>query len=272
MLPEEFIPEAVLEKDKEFQRVVRKSKQCFARVECQSSWNSYQVRVAATPHNLHNDERSYWITVPPTALPTPMQGTTLPAEAIPDDLLLEDEELRSVALRDGVCWARVERQVDWDCYRVRIAAQQRYLLDKERSHLIFVTAMQLQGQNGDDQQILSHAETQIAKVYHKGPKTQMVRVSEADIRHAMGTMEPLVGRELPGKDLSRLPLKALRWIELMLFRAVLIALEYQRELQEAVRRVLVSRRRLGGRLISIKEVYEKDYQRYWIVSVGVAFG
>src|SRR6266567_426190 len=73
MLPEEFIPEAVLEKDKEFQRVVRKSKQCFARVECQSSWNSYQVRVAATPHNLNNDERSYWITVPPTALPTPMQ-------------------------------------------------------------------------------------------------------------------------------------------------------------------------------------------------------
>src|SRR6266699_7304381 len=64
MLPEEFIPEAVLEKDKEFQRVVRKSKQCFARVEAQFSWNACLLSVAATPQHLQNDERSHVIRVP----------------------------------------------------------------------------------------------------------------------------------------------------------------------------------------------------------------
>ena len=52
-------------------------------------------------------------------------------------------------------------------------------------------------------------------------------------------------------------------------RAVLIALKCQKELQDTVRQILVSRRRLGGRLIGIKEMYEKDYQRYWTVYVVV---
>ncbi len=274
-----FIPEAVLEEDKELRRVARKSDQCFAFVERQSSWNVYQIRIAATPHRLHNDEQSYVIHVPFTALPTQMYGTTLAAEAIPGELLLEDKELQSVVQRNGTCWALVERQVDWDCYRVRIAARQSYLHDKERSHLIFVSATQLRGQEGDYQQTQCHtekgmpscAETQPAKERQEEMKTHAVCVSETELRSAMGTMEPLEGSPLTEKSRSGLGPKfsIQRWIDLLLFRAALIALKCQEELQETIRRVLVSRRRLGGRLIGVKEMYEEDHHLYWVVNVKV---
>lgn len=272
-----FIPEAILEQDKELQQVVRKSDQCFAFVERQHSWNMYQIRIAATPYSLRNDERSYVIRVPFTALPVQMHGTTLTAEAIPDDLLCEDEELQSTVLRDGMCWMLVERQVDWDCYRVRIAARQSYLLDKERSHLIFVSAMQIQAQDDDDQEAPPHVEkavpsdteTHIARERRETMKTYTIGVSEAELHSAMETMDPTEENSLVGKGQPRLKLKLQRWIDLMLFRAVLIALKFQEELQRKIRQVLVLRQRLGGKLIGIQEIYEEDHQRYWNVYVRV---
>jgi len=276
-----YIPGTLLEEDIELRRVARKSDQCFAYVERQPSWDVYQIRIAATPHRLHNDEQSYVIHVPSTALPVQMHGTTLSAEAIPGELLLEDRELQYVVQRDGTCWALVERQVDWDCYRVRIAARQSYLHDKERSHLIFISATQLRGQEGDYQQTQCHtekdvpgcAETQAANKRQEEMKTHAVCVSEAELRSAMGTMEPLEGSPLTEKSRSGLrpKLSIQRWIDLLLFRAALIALKCQEELQKTIRRVLVSRRYLGGRLIGVKEMYEEDHRLYWVVNVKAPF-
>ncbi len=278
-LSAKFIPEAILEQDKELQRVIRKSDQCFALVEGRSHWNVYLIRIAATPHHLHNNEQSYVISVPFAALPVQMYGITLAAEAIPEELLLEDRELQSAVQHDGKCWVCVERQVDWDCYRVRIAAQQNYLHDKERSHVIFVSAMQLRGQEGSFQgtqchtkkDVLKPAVAQTEKTHLEMVKTHTVYVSEAELLSATRTMEPLEESVHPETcQPSRKPTRRVQqWIDLLLFRAALVALQCREDLQQVVRQVLVSRRRFRERLIGIRGMYEEDHQVHWVVQIKI---
>lgn len=278
-LSADFIPETILEQDKELRRVVRKSDQCFAFVEDQPSWNVYEVRIAAMPHHLHNDKQSYVISVPFTALPAQMHAITLAAEAIPDELLLEDKELQSAIQRNGKCWACVERQVDWDCYRIRIAAQQNYLHDKERSYVIFVSTMQLQGQEGNPQQIQCHTKKDVLKpaVVQTGKrhlemvKTHTVCVSKAELLSAVCTMDPLEESAHPKMCEPNLkPARQIQqWIDLLLFRAVLAALKCQDDLQQVIRQALVSRWRFRERLIGIRGMYEEDYQVYWVVQIKI---
>jgi len=206
-----------------------------------------------------------------------MRGIALAAEVIPDELLLEDAELQAVVQRDGRCWAIVERQVDWDCYRVRIAARQSYLHYKEQSHLIFVSALQLGALEDRGQEMHCHpakkasicTEVPVAKKHQKEMKTHTVYVSEADLRIAAGTMEPLGKNDLAHKSSAHLQGKVQRWIDLMLFRAVLIALKCQERLREKIRQVLVSRHRLGERLINVEELYEENDQRYWSARIRI---
>src|SRR6266567_1823955 len=88
---------------------------------------------------------------------------TLSAKFIPEAILEQDKELQRVIRKSDQCFALVERRVDWDCYRVRIAAQQNYLHDKERSHVIFVSAMQLRGQEGSFQGTQCHTKKDVLK-------------------------------------------------------------------------------------------------------------
>lgn len=278
-LAAQFIPNAILEEDKALQRVVRRSGQCFAYVACQSRWNAYQICIAATPHHLHDDEQSHMIHVPATALPVLMDSTTLVAEAIPEELLLEDKELCAVVQKDGKCWAWVEHQVDWDCYRLRIAARQEYLHDKERSYVIFVSAMQLQGPEGSAQEVqcrtkkdvLQPAGTQVEKKHIEGRKTHTICISEAELLSATRTMDSLEENVQP--EMCKPSLKprqrVQQWIDLLLFRAALIALKYRESLQQVIRQVLVWRGHFRERLIRIKGMYEEDHQMHWVVQIKI---
>jgi hypothetical protein len=77
-LPAATIPENILHKDKELQRVVRRDGQCFARIERQTGPDTYHVRIASDPRYLHDSDQSYPLTVSATEL---SPATAIPLQA-----------------------------------------------------------------------------------------------------------------------------------------------------------------------------------------------
>jgi hypothetical protein len=59
------------------------------------------------------------------------------------------------------------------------------------------------------------------------------------------------------------------YLELVLYRALLRVLEQEKEIQELVRRVLVSRKRFKRRLVAILDMGEIDQRAYWAVQMYV---
>jgi hypothetical protein len=279
VVPSEAIPTDVLYENKELRNIAQRGGVCFARIERQIDWDLFRIRIAADPSRLDDDERSHLLFVSSVELRTMMESFQISAAIIPEALLNEDSALGQIARQGGACFARIERQIDWDLYAIRIAAGLGFLNSTERSYRIYATLAELQ----------SHARaTQAQQVNITPPPPinppapvrrkdvefralEAITISEEEIRKAEETMVPLkeyplVHRHRPGSKFLRL---LRQWIDLVLFRAVLATLEYQKDLQESVRQALVSRHQSGKRLINIQDMYEKDHRTYWSIQVYV---
>src|SRR6266699_2503937 len=140
----EWLPEAVLCADGKLRCLVKSAGKCFARVVRRTSWNSFQVCVAADLRHLGDEKRSRLVEVSASALPVDVRVDTLMIAAIPPRLLDEDAELRRVAEEHGGCAALIECQLSWDLYRVRIAPDIPRLGDKNQSHVIYLSQAEVQ--------------------------------------------------------------------------------------------------------------------------------
>jgi hypothetical protein len=138
------IPEPVLRRDNDLRRIARRDGRCFARLVAQVDRNTCQVRVAADPRYTGDHRRSYLVEVPAAELLPQSEIISIAAAGIPGELLREDEELERTAREGGRCAARVERQLHWDLYRVRIAPTTRCLYDGERSYAIHLSQAEVQ--------------------------------------------------------------------------------------------------------------------------------
>jgi hypothetical protein len=278
-MPVAIIPGELLNEERTLQHLAHLDGVCFARIERQVSEDLFRIRISADPSRLDDNGRSHLLFVSSVELRTMTEIFQISSAIIPGELLSGDGTLSQIIRQYGACFACIERQIDWDLYAIRIAADPRFLEDEERSHRIYVSLAELQ----------SHARASRAQQKRIDPlpptnssasvrckdvefrALQAITISEEEIRKAEGTMDPLEGIPLihkhrPGSKFLR---RLRQWIDLVLFRAVLVALEYQKDLQEAVRKALVTRRRSGKRLINIQDMYEIDGHEYWSVQVFV---
>ncbi len=278
-IPIEYLPVEVLCNDKKLCRLGRDDGMCFARVLRQTSWNMFQVVVAADPHHLYDDQRSHLINVPASALPAEARVTHLSARAIPEMLLSEDQELRLLASEYGKCSALVECQLSWDMYRVRVASITDHLCNKERSHAMYLSQAEMQAYVAvvPEQEVATLVAVAVSSSISAEQKPfditalEPILVSEEELKQAAGTVH--IPQEIaPGitqSHGSKLWRCLRRFTELVLYRALLHALEQKKDLQEIVRRVLVFRRQFKRRLISIRYAYEIDHYTYWSIQVYV---
>ncbi len=202
------------------------------------------------------------------------------AAAIPELLLNEDDSLRQIAHRHGRCPAFVERQIHWDLYRIRLAADFQSLSDDERSHTIYLFQSEMQAMGlllewEASEQVATAPATQpdLPKWQETVVLTPLepVDISEEDIRGAASTLDGtaaiLSGKA--GRPGSK-PWRQLRsFVELVLYRAALRAASHKKALQETIRRVLVARKQFNRRMISICDMYIKDGHTYWSIQVSV---
>ena len=275
-----LVPGELLNEQKELEQLAHRGGVCFARIERQVCEDLFRIRIAADPSRLDDDdERSHQLFVSSTELRALTEIFQISAALIPGELLNDDDALRLAANQDGACFARIERQINWDLYYIRIAASPGALDKSKCAHYIYASLAELQSHmrpaSAQPRKISPPPPTNSsAPVRRKDVELRALKaitISEEEIRKAEGTMDPLEENPLTIKH--RLGSKCLRrlrqWIDLLLFRAALAALEYQKDLQDAVRQALVSRRRLGKRLICIRDMYEIDHHTYWSVQVFV---
>jgi len=275
-LPATVIPAEVLYRDKNLCRVASRDGRCFAQVEYLVGRNIYRARIAADPCHPSDDQRSHLIDIPAATLPLSIQFSYISAAAIPELLLSEDGILRQIAHRDGVCPALIERQIHWDLYRIRLAADSQSLSDDERSHTIYLSQSEMQAMGllpewETCEQVATTPATQPDLPERQEPVVLMpldpVEISEEDLRVAASTVNLTVA-VLSGKA-GRPGSKSWRqlrsFIELVLYRAALRAASHKKALQETIRRVLVARKLFTNRLISIRDMFIKDGHTYWSI-------
>ncbi len=272
-----LVPGELLNEQKELQHLAHQGGVCFARIERRVCEDLFRIRIAADPSRLDDDERSHLLFVSSTEVRTMTEIFQISAAFIPGELLNDDGALRLAANQDGACFARIERQIDWDLYYIRIAASPGALDNSKCSHCIYTSLAELQSHmrptSARPRKISPPPPTNSpVPVRRKDVELRALKaitISEEEIRKAEGTMDPLEENILtqthrPG---SKFPRRLRQWIDLLLFRAALAALEYQKDLQDAVRQALVSRRRLGKQLICIRDMYEIDHHTYWSVQI-----
>jgi hypothetical protein len=272
-----WLPDKVIRTDEDLCRLVKRGGKCFARIVSQASRNTLWLRIAADPRHLRNEKRSRLVEVPTSALTTDIGTVALMAAAIPPLLLEEDVELWHAIETNGMCPAFVEQQLSWDLYRVRIAPDIPCLIDKDRSHEIFLSQAELLTymKEPSDEERPYECSTVVVRPEPQKPvgltSLESVQISEEDLKTAAGTVD--IPEEAPLVQARRHDFKSWhRWkqnLELILYRAVLRALSHKKALQEIIRRVLVMRKRFSRRLISINDIYEKDSHTYWIIRVEV---
>src|SRR5205807_3774390 len=120
------------------------------------------------------------------------------AAIIPGELLDEDGALRQVIKQDGTCFASIERQIDWDLYIIRIAADSRALNDEECFHLIYASLADLQSharaagtrQKNIDPPPPTNSSAPVRCKDVEFRALPAITVSEEEIRKAEGTMNP----------------------------------------------------------------------------------
>jgi hypothetical protein len=278
-MPVAVIPGELLNKVRSLQHLAHLDGVCFTRIERQVCEDLFRIRISTDPSRLDDKECSHLLFVSSVELSTMTEIFQISAAIIPDVLLNEDSALGQIALQVEACFALIERQIDWDLYTIRIAADPRFLDDEERSHHIHVSLAELllhaRASRTQQKRIepppLTNSSASVRRKDDEFKAMQAITISEEEIKKAEGTMDPLEGTLLIHKHRSGSKfLRRLRqWIDLVLFRAVLVALEYQKDLQEAVRHALVTRRRSGKRLINIHDMYEIDGHTYWSVQVFV---
>lgn len=277
--PAALLPWELLDEEKELFRLAERGGVCFARVERQVCEDLFRIRVTTDPSCLEDNERSHLLFVSSADLHSMTEIFRIPAAIMPEELLGDDGALRQVVGRCGACFACVEREIDWDLYAIRIAADPRSLGDEERSYRIYISLAELQVYAKATRRQQKHIDPPSPTNPSEPPGRKDVEfkalppiaISEEEIRKAEGTMDPLkehplVHRHRPGSKFLR---RLRQWIDLLLFRAVLAALEYQKDLQGAVRHALVLRRWSGKRLINIEDMYEKDHRTYWSIQIFV---
>jgi len=204
-----------------------------------------------------------------------------------------DGDTRASASCGGIFYVEVIRALDDEEVLVRIASLPSRFYDKTRSYVmifsrdLFRQALIL---DRDLQELPSCdlrevVEAHAANIRSESPQEPVVShsnlapsiqqrqpvlidVPEEALQKALNTME--VSEPILAAARHRYPRlwgRLRRWIELALFRAALFALEQQKELQDAIRRLLVSRR-CGQRLIRVLDVVrEVDQQVTWLVRV-----
>lgn len=278
-MPVALIPGELLNKERTLQHLAHLDGVCFTRIERQVCEDLFRIRISADPSRLDDKECSHLLFVSTVELRTMTEIFQISSAIIPGELLSVDSTLSQIIRQYGACFAYIEHQIDWDLYAIRIAADPLFLDDEECSHRIHVSLAELQSharasraqQKRIDPPPITNSSASVRRKDDEFRALQAITISEEEIRKAEGTMDPLEGTPLIHKHRSGSKfLRRLRqWIDLVLFRAVLIALEYQKDLQEAVRQALVTRRRSGKRLINIQDMYEIDGYTYWSVQVFV---
>jgi hypothetical protein len=203
-----------------------------------------------------------------------------------------DEDIRASASCGGVFYVEEIRELDENEVLVRVASLLNRLCDKTRSyvmifsrdlfHQALILDRELQKLPTCElrEKVDAHAaeargelsQESVASDANLAPSLPglqpvLIDVPEEALQKAVDTME--VSESILAAAQHRYPRlwgRLRRWIELALFRATLFALERQKELQHAIRCLLVSRR-CGQRLIRVHDVLQTDRQVTWLVRV-----
>jgi hypothetical protein len=279
-MPAAIISGELLNEEKELQHLTRSGGICYARIERQVCKDLFRIRIAADPSHLDN-ECAHLLFVSSTVLHAMTEIFQISAAIIPGELLGEEDSLQQVARQEGQCPAFIQRQIRWDLYSVRLAADSQSLFEDERSHTIYLSQSEMQAY------IKLPPEWEFSLQAATAPATppdfperqepvvlvplEVEDVSEEDLRAAASTLD-ITEVDLSGKSRrpGSKPWRQLRsLIELVLYRAVLRAAAHKKVIQETIRRVLVSRKQFSKRLISICDMYMKDGHAYWSIQVNV---
>ena len=209
--------------------------------------------------------------------------------------LPNDPDLHACLSCAHLCYFQVERSIDDDLHHVRIAALPHRLQDVDsgnHSEFMYLTASQLaqalpwdrmlQGMvTSDIRALLESHSAQMSDTPLESlialppiptePSFSCVLVSRQDLHYALETMHRTAEDVLaPAAQIRRRGMRRLqRWLDVVLFRAVLSTLVQRTELYQMVQRVLRSRRQFPQRLISACEVYNDGLLQGWLVQVTI---
>lgn len=214
----------------------------------------------------------------------------LAAVTLPDAL-----DLHACLSCAHLCYFQVERSIDDDLHHVRIAALPHRLHDVaggNHSEFMYLTASQLaqalpwdrtlQGMITSDVRALLECHSAqmsdvpmappiIAPHIPAEPSISTVHVSRQDLQHALETMhrspEDVLASAAQVRRSGKHQLQ--RWLDVVLFRAVLSTLAQRTVLHQMIQRVLRSRRQFPQRLISACEVYKDGLLQGWLVQVTI---
>jgi hypothetical protein len=277
----EWLPDEVLRADGELCRLVKSGGKCFARILRRASQNTLWVCVAADPRHLGDEKWSHLVEVSASALPVDVGVDILRAAAIPAVLLDEDAGLRHTAEEQGECPALIECQINWDLYRVRIAPSISRLDDKNQSHVIYLSQVEVQDYMGYPPEEVKLAEVSDASAsaclpFTPGEKTirlkQLVSVPVSQeeliaVAEEVGIL-PLSAAALPRRGSpSWLCLSQL--LEALLYRTLIYAVSHRRALLRRLSRAFLMGKRLGKWLIKIRATPIEDRPGYWCLRVHI---
>lgn len=209
--------------------------------------------------------------------------------------LPNDPDLHACLSCAHLCYFQVERSIDDDLHHVRIAALPHRLQDVDsgnHSEFMYLTAAQLaqalpwdrvlQGMvTSDIRALLESHRAQMSDTpmelpialppVSTEPSFSFLLVSRQDLHYALETMHHSAEDVLASATAIKRNgmCRMQRWLDVVLFRAVLSTLAQCTELHQLVQRVLRSRRQFPQRMINACEVYNDGLLQGWLVQVTI---